>query len=167
MSPTASGRLPARSLRAASRILSFYAGALLLAGLAYGPARAQDKITVKLDQAQILKLPPRTSIVVLGNPIIADVTLLKKSGSMILTGKSYGRTNLLALDAQGQTLGQSVVEVVAAGDSLIVQLGSARQSYSCDPRCQPTFALGDDTSFTGGVSGQITSRNTLAQPSAH
>lgn len=133
---------------------------------ATAPARAADKIQVTLDQARVLKLPDHTSTIVLGNPIIADVTLLKKSNSMILTGKSFGETNLIALDASGASLGESIVEVTAPTSAMIVQRGLARQSYACDPRCQPTVNLGDDTQYEADISGQIKSRNSLSEPTA-
>jgi Flp pilus assembly secretin CpaC len=141
--------------------------AMLLLFAGAGNARAEDQIEVKLDQAQVLQLPANTSIVVLGNPIIADVTLIRKSNSMILTGKSYGETNLIALDKDGHTVGESMVRVAAPSTSLVVQLGTARQTYSCDPRCEPSFSLGDDSQFASGVSGEIQSRNSLAQPAGH
>ena len=147
------------------RLLMFTVAASL--AFAVSPVSAQDRIDVQLDRAKVLQLPPHTSVVVLGDPIIADVTLLKRSNSMILTGKSFGKTNLIALDAQGRTLGESLVEVTASSTSLIVQRGLDRQSYACDPRCEPTFNLGDDPDFTGKISGQIQARNALAQPAAH
>jgi Flp pilus assembly secretin CpaC len=139
-----------------------FVGAGMLAASA--PARAADKIEITLDQARVLKLPDHTSTIVLGDPIIADVTLLKKSNSMILTGKSFGQTNLIALDKSGASLGESIVEVIAPKSDLIVQSGMARQSYACDPLCQPTVNLGDDTKYESDVSSQITARNTLAEP---
>jgi hypothetical protein len=156
--------------RNAKLLLSGLSGmglAILAAVVSIGSARAEDQIELKLDRAQVLQLPANASIVVLGNPIIADVTLIKKSNSMILTGKSFGETNLIALDRDGHTVGESMVRVAAPASSLVVQLGTARQTYSCNPRCQPSFSLGDDTQYASGVSGQIQSRNSLAQPTGH
>jgi Flp pilus assembly secretin CpaC len=127
-------------------------------------ARADDQIMVDLDQAKVLQLPDKTATVVVGNPAIADVTFLKRSGSLILTGKSYGQTNLIALDAGGKAIGETQVRVAAGPGALIVQLGNKRVSYSCSPRCQPTLALGDDTSFTSEINTQVQQRNQLALP---
>jgi len=128
------------------------------------PARAAATIKLTLDQAQVLKLPQHTATIILGNPIIADVTLLRGSNSMILTGKSFGQTNLIALDSSGASLGESTVEVTAPKGDMIVQLGVNRQSYACDPRCEPTVNLGDQTKYTTEIAGQIKSRNKLAEP---
>ena len=121
-----------------------FAALAMASGLVLGApsAEAADTIGLKLDQARVLQLPPHTSIVVIGNPIIADVTLLKKSNSMVLTGKSFGETNLIALDSRGQSLGESTVQVTAGSTTLIVQRGLDRQSYSCAPHCLPTFEVG-------------------------
>ena len=84
-----------------------------LVGLAAAaPAYAVDAITVQTDRAQVLKLPARTTTVVIGNPMIADVSV-QKNGSMIVTGKSYGTTNLIAQDSSGVVLGESLIKVEA------------------------------------------------------
>ncbi|MBX9741301.1 MAG: pilus assembly protein N-terminal domain-containing protein [Beijerinckiaceae bacterium] len=127
-------------------------------------AAAAEIITVILDQAKIIQLPERTSTVIVGNPGVADVTLLKKNGRMIITAKGFGETNMLALDAQGNSIGESLVRVVAPEHALIVQRGLERESYSCNPRCQPTVNLGDTTRFMTETAGQVQQRNTFSSP---
>ncbi len=122
------------------------------------PALATDTIEVVLDQAKVLQLPPNTSTVIVGNPIIADVTMLRRTNQMVLTGKGYGQTNMIALDAEGNAIGESVVKVSGSTHGLVVQRGMSRETYSCAPRCQPTVNLGDDNSYLGQASGQIRSR---------
>ena len=48
-----------------------------------------------------MRLPERVATIVIGNPLIADATL-QSGGILVLTGKGYGATNLLALDRVGQ-----------------------------------------------------------------
>jgi len=122
-------------------------------------------LSVTLDQAKIARIPDGTVTLVIGNPIVADVTMLKGSGAMVVTGKGFGETNLIALDAQGNVLDEKTVRVVPTTTTLIVQRGMERESYSCAPRCMPTVQLGDGKEFND-ASGQITARNSLAQPSA-
>ncbi|MDB5510331.1 MAG: pilus assembly protein [Hyphomicrobiales bacterium] len=139
--------------------------ALLLGSfLSLDKAAAAETITVVLDQAKIIQLPERTSTVIVGNPGVADVTLLKKNGRMIITAKGFGETNMLALDAQGNSIGESIVRVVAPENALIVQRGLERESYSCNPRCQPTVNLGDTTKFMADTAGQVQQRNTFSSP---
>jgi hypothetical protein len=119
------------------------------------PTRADPRIDVKIDEAKIIELPEKTSTVVLGNPIVADVTLLKANNKAVLTGRGFGQTNLIALDSAGNTLGETVVHVLTGFKGLIVQRGLERESYSCEPRCQPTVVLGDTTKFMGETGGAI------------
>ncbi len=121
-----------------------------------------DILKITLDQAQIAKLPEGTTTVILGNPSIADVTPLKGGIGTVLTGKSYGQTNLIALDAQGNVLDEKQIIVEPTRNVLVVQRGNARSSYSCNPLCMPTVQLGDDSTVFGDASGQIGTRNGLA-----
>ena len=40
---------------------------------------------------------------ILGNPMIADVTMLKDTNAMVITGKGFGQTNLIAIDSAGRS----------------------------------------------------------------
>src|SRR5262245_46150533 len=71
--------------------------------MAHAAESADATITVHLDRAKILKLPDETATLVVGNPLIADVTV-QQGGIVVITGKSYGITNLVALDRSGTTL---------------------------------------------------------------
>ncbi len=53
----------------------------------------REPVTVHLDQAKLLKLPERTATLVIGNPLIADAAV-QPGGVLVITGKSYGMTNL-------------------------------------------------------------------------
>jgi hypothetical protein len=121
-------------------------------------------LSVTVDEAKIARVPDGTATLVIGSPIVADVTMLKGSGAMVVTGKGFGQTNLIALDAQGNVLDEKTIRVVPTTSTLLVQRGTDRESYSCAPLCMPTVQLGDGKQF-GDASGQITARNGLAQPS--
>ena len=141
--------------------------AFLLAVMAAGPALADTTtVEVTLDKAKILRMPPHAQTIVVGNPIIADVTTLKADGLVVVTGKGFGETNMIFLDKAGQAVEEADVRVVAGTSQLTVQRGLARESYSCQPRCQPTVSLGDDDAFLKGTSGQVQSRNQLAMPTS-
>jgi hypothetical protein len=69
----------------------------------------------------------------------------------VLTGKSYGQTNLIVLDSMGNPIADTIIEVVQAqNDIMTVYNGSARTSLACSPNCQPTIMLGDDLGFASG-----------------
>lgn len=129
------------------------------------PVSEQNKaetVLVTVDQAKVVKLPEKAQTVIVGNPGIADVSV-QKNGVMVVTGKSFGVTNLIALDGNGALLAESLVRVRAASDSILtVQRGLERESYSCTPTCQPTVQLGDANRYFGEIGGQMTRRNALA-----
>ncbi|TAL82606.1 MAG: pilus assembly protein [Beijerinckiaceae bacterium] len=136
--------------------------ACCLLAFSNGSALAKEVLTVTVDQARIVKVPPGTQTLIIGNPMIADVTLLKHDGTMIVTGKGFGDTNFIALDGNGKPVAQSEINVVAGSNSLVVQRGMERQSYSCSPRCQPTARLGDDPAYFNQVAAQIQAHNAQA-----
>jgi Flp pilus assembly secretin CpaC len=110
------------------------------------PAQAEDLI-VKYDQSQILRLTRPASEIIIGNPSIADVTI--QSGNiLVVTGKSYGITNIIALDGERNVIQDQRI-AVRRDEVGVVNLmrGTARQTYACLPQCNPTITLGDDVSF--------------------
>jgi hypothetical protein len=126
------------------------------------PQSNPETVSVMVDHAKVVRLPEKAQTVIVGNPGIADVSV-QKNGVMIVTGKSFGVTNLIALDATGALLAESLVRVGAASDSMLtVQRGLERESYSCTPVCQPSVQLGDATRYFGETGSQITTRNALA-----
>lgn len=129
-----------------------------------GDARTLDKtISVVIDQAHLVDLPAGTTTLIIGNPTIADVTMIGAKGSlMILTPKAFGETNFIALDANGKPLTESIIRVVAGTDAMVVQRGMDRQSYACAPKCQATEKLGDDAKFFAATVDQAKAYNSSA-----
>jgi Flp pilus assembly secretin CpaC len=124
-----------------------------------------DSIAVNVDQARLVKLPGKVATIVVGNPLIADVTL-QPGGIIVVTGKGYGATNFIALDRAGEVLVDRVIQVEGPSEQLVtVYRGVQRESYSCMPICQRRVTLGDGTdhfkaameqaeSLSGAASGQ-------------
>jgi hypothetical protein len=115
---------------------------------------ASGPVTVRLDQAKLLKLPDRTATLVIGNPLIADASV-QPGGMIVVTAKSYGMTNLVALDRVGNVLAEYPIQVIGPGDAIVVVFrGVERETYSCAPVCEKRITLGD--------SGPIFSANLTA-----
>lgn len=124
-------------------------------GLGLAPAFAQDldaiTVTVNANMARVLRINAPAATVIIGNPAVADVTI-QDPQTLILTGKSFGRTNMIILDANGDPIADTVVEVAQLkSDTVTVFMGSQRTSVACAPSCQPVIMLGDDTSYTSDV----------------
>jgi Flp pilus assembly secretin CpaC len=122
-----------------------------------------EPVTVYLDQAKILKLPEKTATLVVGNPLIADVAV-QPGGIMVLTAKSYGVTNLVALDRVGNTLMEHPIQVLGPIDNVVVLYrGVERESYSCMPTCERRITLGDSVNYFTATLNQSSNLNTQAQ----
>lgn len=135
------------------------AGLLLIAA----PATAQD-LSVAMNQARLLKLPEGVATLVIGNPAIADATL-QPGGLLVITGKSFGRTNLIALDSRGAAILEREVAVVQQRNEMVtVYRGPAggRQTLDCAPLCEPTVTIGDAPDAFDPTMKQINDRNTLS-----
>ncbi|HVZ50803.1 MAG TPA: pilus assembly protein N-terminal domain-containing protein [Pseudolabrys sp.] len=135
----------------------------LTAGLAAAPALA-DSVTINVDQARIMHLPDRVATIVIGNPLIADATL-QSGGILVLTGKGFGATNLVALDRSGKIVMDKTVRVIGpqSHELVVVYRGADRESYSCAPECQPRITLGDTPNFFNATIAQSGMRTGQAQ----
>ncbi len=130
----------------------------------HAPALAADQIAVLLDRAQLFKMPENAKTLVIGNPIIADVSIIK-NGLMVVTGKSYGLTNVIALDAQGRQISDTLIQVRAPTEQMLtVQRGMEAETYHCAPTCSPTLMLGDADKYFGQVGAQATKHSGFAAP---
>jgi Flp pilus assembly secretin CpaC len=139
------------------------AGAALAALLLLAGAAAAEPIAVTLDQAKVVKMPEKVSTVVIGNPLIADVSI-QPGGVMVVTGKGYGSTNVVALDRTGNVLMERPVEVRGPGEGVIVVYrGVERESYNCVPKCEQRVTLGDAPKFFDATLNQTVTRTGSAQ----
>jgi hypothetical protein len=132
----------------------------LFAAVAFGaPAARADEVTVSVDEAKIMKRPDRVATIVIGNPLIADAAL-QGGGVLVLTGKGFGSTNLLALDRAGKIVMNTTVQVrgPTSADLVVVYKGIERESYSCAPECERRLTLGDSPAYFGGILAQAGSR---------
>lgn len=131
--------------------------------LGAGAAQALDTIAVQADRASVMRLPPSTTTVIVGNPAIADISV-QKNGSVVITGKAYGTTNLISQDASGAVIAEHLIRVESSVDGqVLVQRGMDRETYSCTPRCQPTINVGDMTKYFEAMANQANLRNNLAK----
>lgn len=124
-------------------------------------AFADDVISVVVDQAKLVRLPEKISTIVVGNPLIADVSL-QAGGTMVVTGKGYGSTNVMALDQDGSIVVDRQIQVEGPRDKLVtVYRGIERESYSCTPVCQRRITLGDTQTYFNNAlaqSGNLSAR---------
>jgi Flp pilus assembly secretin CpaC len=126
-------------------------------------AESTEPVSVKVNMARILRISAPAATVIIGNPAVADVTI-QDPQTLVLTGKSYGETNLIVLDSQGNPVADTRVSVVQDVAGMVTMyMGSARMTYSCQPICQQTITLGDDQGFSSNAFGSSSLLQNAAQ----
>jgi Flp pilus assembly secretin CpaC len=157
-----------KALKAAGRHIVMSAGAVaLIMAMSMPSARAEasdvnETLAIVLDQSRIVKVPERTATIVVGNPLIADASV-QPGGLMVLTGKGFGRTSLIALDGSGNKLLETNLLVRGPADTVTVYRGIQRETYSCEPECEPRNTPGDSQLFFTQSLNRIVTRNNQAR----
>jgi hypothetical protein len=140
---------------------------VVVALLAVRPvAAAEAVVDVLIDQATLVRLERPAAEIVVGNPSIADVSV--QSGKvLVVTGKSFGETNLIVMDADGKVFVNRRLIVQEPRSGLVtLYRGSARQTLHCAPYCTPPLVIGDAQEVFGAVAGQITTKQSISQSAA-
>ena len=120
------------------RLAAVVAVAAVLAAPAVVAAQSAS-LNVEIDQARRVQLRGPAGSVIVGNPQIADVTVVD-ANTLYITGKGYGVTEVVAVDAIGRTVFQSQV-VVTAGDGggrVRVWRGGTATEMACASSCSPS-----------------------------
>ncbi len=139
----------------------FILAVFMLMAIPSGQAASKD-ISLVPDKARILRLERPASTIIIGNPAIADATI-RNGSMMILTGKSYGSTNLIALDGAGEEIANINLTVAPPEyQTLWLYKGVDHASYNCNPRCARVLAIGDEKGSFNHIEEQIRKKTSLA-----
>ncbi|MBX9459748.1 MAG: pilus assembly protein N-terminal domain-containing protein [Rhizobium sp.] len=117
--------------------------AMAILASASGIAHADDQgmMRVFLNHAKVLKLDQPVSKVIIGNADVADATVAD-SRTIVLTGKAFGTTNLVLLDADGNALlDERVLVSIDEGNTVRMYRQTDRTVLSCTPTCEQHQAL--------------------------
>lgn len=99
-------------------------------------------LTVPMDQGVKILFASAARDVVVGNPAVADVTMLGSSAAVVM-GKAYGVTSVSAFDAAGRSVFSRQVIVAPASEGRIaVYRGVQQNNFVCGSSCEalPTAA---------------------------
>lgn len=118
-------------------------GALLLVSVLTQPSIAdpadEEGIALTMNQARIIKLARPADTVVIGNPEIADAAV-QDSGTIVLTGRGFGVTNIVVLDANGLPIvDEQIVVSRQTANSVRVYRRAEVQTLSCTPFCEGAY----------------------------
>lgn len=113
-------------------------------------------ISVVMDQVRIVTFTRPIATVFVGNPLIADATVIDPYHAFVL-GKTFGVTNLIALGAQSQTVANQQITVAnRAGGVVTLNKGSAQFNYSCTvAHCETNPLPGDQKTYFDDSEGAI------------
>jgi len=139
-------------IKSKKRSIATLSGALVLAGGLFSlPANAAD-LLVEVNQSRLHQLSSAASTIIVGNPAIADVSLSSAS-TLIVFGRTFGQTNLIALDDNGRQIANLDLNVVASRDAsaMTVNRGPSQTSYNCTPDCVRVLNPTDDAEATNAL----------------
>lgn len=110
-------------------------------------ASAQSRpLNIEIDRSARVQLHGPAASVIVGNPQIADVTVVD-ANTLFITGKGYGVTEIIAVDPIGRTVFQSQVAVVGGTTGAVrVWRGARMTEMACGATCAPSIRSSD----TGG-----------------
>ncbi|HYS45524.1 MAG TPA: pilus assembly protein N-terminal domain-containing protein [Rhizomicrobium sp.] len=134
------------------------------------PVRAVSKndfVALALDEVHTLTFRTPVSTVYVGNPTIADVTMIDARHAFV-QGKGYGRTNIMALNRDNVMVFNTHVSVTGnqGGGTVTLNRGAQRVTLNCaGGRCEPTPMPGDGKD-SEAVNGQLMTHQTAARSAA-
>ena len=133
------------------------------------PAATERKadLVVNFDQSTLLQLSRPADLVIVGNPSIADVAI--QSGNLlVVTGKSFGVTNIIVLDAEKKVIQDQRLLVRRDEDKVLnLTRGKDRQTFNCTTgQCNPSMTVGDDPLFFGVVKEMTSGKSTTSDKSS-
>lgn len=121
------------------RLAAFALALLGAATLAGTPARADTGISVVMNQAKIVRLSRPADTIVVGNPAIADASV-QDASTIVLTGRGFGVTNVVVLDAGGTPIMDEQVTVTRQDASTVrIYRRADVQTLSCTPKCESAY----------------------------
>lgn len=127
---------------------------------------AEESIIVTVDRAKVFRISRAASTIIVGNPAIVDVTI-EDEKTLVLTGRSFGVTNLIILDLEGNpVIDQTVIVRGHETNTVRIYRRSSRETMACAPVCEPTLTIGDNSASFAFATQQIIAKNALAMANA-
>jgi hypothetical protein len=110
-------------------------------------AHHDSGLGVTIDQVRLISFPKPVKTVYVGNPVIADITMLDPQHAFLL-GKTFGLTNMIALDSEGKQVSNQQVVVYNNVAAVTVNRGPDQYDYMCtNGHCETAPRPGDPPTF--------------------
>lgn len=119
-------------------------------------------IGVVVDEAKMIALDRPAKTIYVGNPAIADISVVDARHAFVL-GKTFGMTNLIALDSDGRQIANRQIAVVNGQQALTLNVGTGQYNFACTRgHCETMPRPGDAPAFVTGTESAITSHEDAA-----
>ncbi|WP_018633027.1 pilus assembly protein N-terminal domain-containing protein [Neomegalonema perideroedes] len=113
------------------------------------------------DHTRRVRLDREASTILVGNPAVADVTVLSKR-TMFVSARSVGSTNIVALDENEEEIASWEVFVrEPEAKRVTLRQGPTRENYQCAPYCERSLSQNDSPSAHGAQLGVINAEMAL------
>jgi Flp pilus assembly secretin CpaC len=122
-------------------------------------------VALALDEVRTLPFNTPVSTVYVGNPSIADVTMIDAKHAFV-QGKGYGRTNIMALNHDNVMVFNAYVTVTGnpGGGTVTLNRGAQRVTLNCvASRCEQTPMPGDSNEVFQSANSQTTAHQSNAR----
>ncbi len=162
VSPTMTADLAAAGLASADPAMAEPRLTMATTTSVAGDASDPGGIILALDHARVMRVVGDVATIIIGNPFIADASMPDPS-TIVLTGKSYGETNMVMLDSSGAIVAEQTLRVTVRGQSLVsVYRGVQRTTLSCSPTCEIRPTPGDAPEAVSAGINAFQARNQAA-----
>jgi hypothetical protein len=141
--------------------------AAALLALAFAAPALAESLVVPIDHSMRLAVNGQAASVVVGNPQVADVTVVD-SHTLFVSGRGYGETDVVVIDRAGRTIYSGDIIVAAGGGGRVsVYRGADRTDLACAPTCSvstrsPTAPSEKGSAPAGGGSAPSNPLSALA-----
>lgn len=138
--------------------------ALSIIGAAPAALAQSRQLSVEMDHITRLNLNGSAASVIVGNPQIADVTVVD-ANTLYVSGRAYGVTEIAVLDGLGRVIYQGEVVVSAPSSGQVrVWRGAAVTNMACAQTCAAASSQG--AAGSTGASGGASLPAATSQPAA-
>lgn len=149
------------------------AASLLAPALTGAPAIAADGVSggfqadkalkVVIDRAKVVRIAKAADTIIIGNPSIVDATI-QDARTLVLTGRTFGITNLIVLDSDGDVIVDETVVVKGHETNMVrIYRQSNRETLACSPVCESALMVGDEAEKFSATQSQISARDSFAK----
>ena len=146
-------------MKVIGRIRSLTTALVSASALLGSGAALAAELTVTMDEGRMLTFRTPVKTVFVGNPLIADVTVVDEK-HVFLTGKNFGTTNLVVLNESGAQIANERITVLGRSSNIVtLQRGPSQTTLACaGERCVPAPTQGDNAEAFEAVAGQVQTR---------